>query len=454
MVNELRDKLGIPGQSIDIILPDLPPDAGVVAVRAFQRLYYRRWVAILPIAIIILYTAFYHLPLLPAFIGSAAIIAGAAFLPRESIFRQALPLTRSEPLVANHVLDAMLEGLPAPVMVLDAQTHVLRFNGQAKEMFPALRENQRLSAFLRDPAVLDGVALASNSRVPRQIVRHETRVPIERHVDVTIAWIGAVHGKSPPEQAAILLYLQDLTAQEALNSMRTDFIANASHELRTPLASVLGFIETLQGPAREDTNARERFLTIMARQAKRMARLIDDLLSLSRIEMHQHVRPQNNVDLVSLIDHVIATLKPHSEKTDITLHRNSNTETAEVLGDRDELEQVFSNLIENAIKYGRPGGNVWVSIKTELQGGITVSVRDDGRGIAPRHLPRLTERFYRATDEFGEKTGTGLGLAIVKHAVNRHRGELYVTSEANIGSEFTVTLQMAPKKQCDSTTEG
>lgn len=453
MVNELRDKLGMPAQSIDIVLPDLPPDAGAVAVRALQRLYFRRWVVVLPIAVIVIYTAFFQLPLLPALAGSALIIAGAAFLPRESIFRQALPLRRAEPQPAMRVLDAMLNGLPAPVMLLDEQTQVLRFNSQAKEMFPSLRERQRLSSFLRDPDVLEGVARARSNHIARQVVRYETPVPIERHTEITIAWIGAVHGKSPPGQAAILLYLQDLTAQEALNSMRTDFIANASHELRTPLSSVLGFIETLQGPARDDVNARERFLAIMARQAKRMARLIDDLLSLSRIEMHQHVRPQNNVDLANLVDHVIATLEPLAEKSNITLHLHITAESTEMLGERDELEQVFSNLIENAIKYGRDGGNVWISIERVPGGRLAVAVRDDGRGIAPRHISRLTERFYRATEEYGEKTGTGLGLAIVKHAVNRHRGELHVKSDVDVGSVFTVTLQAAPEAALEDVSE-
>ena len=223
--------------------------------------------------------------------------------------------------------------------------------------------------------------------------------------------------------------------------MRADFVANASHELRTPLASLLGFIETLQGPARDDPAARERFLDIMRGQAQRMTRLIDDLLSLSRIEMHVHVPPH-------AADRPGALARADVESADAAgagegrrhQGRAARTEPVLVLGDRDELLRVFENLIENAVKYGESGGQVDVALVARTGArpagpGRASSVRDYGPGIAPEHLPRLTERFYRVdVAQSREKGGTGLGLAIVKHIVNRHRGQLTIESEAGQGA--------------------
>jgi two-component system phosphate regulon sensor histidine kinase PhoR len=278
-------------------------------------------------------------------------------------------------------------------------------------------------------------------------VQYEQRVPIERHMDVTISWIGPASGSAPERRPAILLSLRDLTEKERLDQLRTDFVANASHELRTPLASLLGFIETLQGAARNDTAAREQFLGIMALQARRMARLIDNLLSLNRIEMRLHLKPQDQVDLVEVAEHVVTALEPLAESSGIAVHLEVPEDAAWVTGDWDELVQVGSNLMENAVKYGRAGGNVWLAVGRTPEGqprGWSITVRDDGPGIDKKHLPRLTERFYRANDAGGEKSGTGLGLAIVKHVVTRHRGELQIASELGNGSSFTVSLAEAP----------
>ena len=245
------------------------------------------------------------------------------------------------------------------------------------------------------------------------------------------------------------MHLRDLTAQEQLKHLREDFVANASHELRTPLASLLGFIETLQGAARNDPAARDHFLDIMARQAQRMSRLIDNLLSLSRVEMRLHLKPQDRVDLNEVVGHVLTTLAPVAEKASMTTHFEVCGSGAWVLGDRDELVQVVSNLVENAVKYGRSGGNVWLTVDRRIEAGISqfrLTVRDDGTGIDQKHLPRLTERFYRANDDGGEKSGTGLGLAIVKHVVARHRGELRIDSELGKGSVFTIILDEAPPR--------
>ncbi len=246
---------------------------------------------------------------------------------------------------------------------------------------------------------------------------------------------------------AILVHLRDLTDQERLDQLRTDFVANASHELRTPLASLIGFIETLQGAARNDQAAREHFLEIMSRQAQRMSRLINNLLSLSRIEMRMHLKPQARIDLNDVSENALLDLESLAEQTGTTLHFSPTPGEAVVFGDGDELIQIISNLVENGIKYGRQGGNVWLSIERKAQNGgskFVLTVRDDGVGIDEKHLPRLTERFYRANDTGGEKSGTGLGLAIVKHVVTRHRGELQIASELGKGSTFAITLGEAP----------
>lgn len=224
-----------------------------------------------------------------------------------------------------------------------------------------------------------------------------------------------------------------------MDRMRTDFVANASHELRTPLASLMGFIETMQGPAREDEVARTRFLGIMLDQAQRMARLIDDLLSLSRLEMRAHVTPRGEVDLAAAVAHVVDTLRPMAEDLGVQIDLTVPDAAIVVPGDHDELIQVFSNLVENACKYGQSGERVEISVTRPEGQGAQVSVRDFGPGIAKEHVPRLTERFYRVDVETSRaKKGTGLGLAIVKHILARHRARLVVRSTLGEGSAFTV----------------
>ncbi len=246
----------------------------------------------------------------------------------------------------------------------------------------------------------------------------------------------------------ILIVLRDLTEERRLERLRADFVANASHELRTPLASVLGFIETIQGPARNDPAARERFLDIMLTQARRMSRLIDDLLSLSRVELNEHVRPTDTVDLVALIAQLRDTLGPGAAEQGVTIEVNAGEPALNVLGDQDELFRLFENLVQNAVKYGATGKRVEVTLESEGRDGrpteAVVTVRDFGPGIPAEHLPRLTERFYRVdVASSRDKGGTGLGLALVKHIVNRHRGKLVIASPPGQGAAFTVRLELA-----------
>ncbi len=251
--------------------------------------------------------------------------------------------------------------------------------------------------------------------------------------------------------AVALLILDDITGLKRTEQMRADFIANAGHELKTPLAALIGFTETLLGPARDDAAARERFLTIMHEQARRMARLVDDLLSLSRIELNEHVAPTGLVALAPVIEEVARGLELRAAERGIRIVCQLAPDLPEVQGDRDELVQVFQNLIDNAIKYARPNSEVTVTgslgpgtVSGAASSQVRVAVTDQGEGIAGEHLPRLTERFYRVdTARSRELGGTGLGLAIVKHLVNRHRGRLEIASRLGHGSTFTVSLRAA-----------
>jgi two-component system phosphate regulon sensor histidine kinase PhoR len=259
-----------------------------------------------------------------------------------------------------------------------------------------------------------------------------TRVPIERHFQAYVS-------RSALAPLTFVL-LHDLTAIKRTEQMRADFVANASHELRTPLAAVSGFIDTLRGHARDDEKAREQFLGIMSVEAQRMRRLIEDLLSLTRIELNEHVPPSAQVDLEAVIRSAAAALAPLARTENITVEISVEPGLPPIVGDRDELTQLFQNLMHNAIKYGRSNGHVWVTL-TAKDGMVRISVRDDGEGIPREAIPRLTERFYRVdVKRSREKGGTGLGLAIVKHIVNRHNGRLQIESEAGVGSTFTVVF--------------
>ncbi|MBZ6077252.1 ATP-binding protein [Microvirga puerhi] len=364
----------------------------------------------------------------------------AASYPRSSKSTERLQLKEAR---RSSVAEAVLAHIPDPVILVDQRSLIVEANTAARVLLPGLKLNHPLSFALRSPDVLDGIDLVLAEGEPIK-VEYSERVPTERTFEVHI---GLLRGNSTDVggRIGVVLVFRDLTSVRRLEAMRADFVANASHELRTPLASLLGFVETLQGPARNDSAARERFLEIMRVQAQRMKRLIDDLLSLSRIEMRAHVPPTEALDFKSITAQMIETLSPLARDRGTIIHAHLPDEPITIYGDRDELLRVLENLIENAVKYGESGGKVDVQLARiegpDGQSQAVLSVQDYGPGIAPEHLPRLTERFYRVdVVQSREKGGTGLGLAIVKHIVNRHRGRLDIASEPGEGARFTVAL--------------
>ncbi len=331
---------------------------------------------------------------------------------------------------------ATLSALDIPVLLLNAEAIVLWENKAAEKVLGLLPIGSHLSARLRSPGILDMVKETISTGEPNQI-EYSERLPSERVYLLRSA--AMVQEDAFGSEKLFLLSFKDISELRRLDRMRSDFVANASHELRTPLASLRGFIETMQGPARSDDVAKERFLGIMLDQATRMSRLVDDLLSLSRLELKSHIAPDQSVDLRPVIGHVRDALLPLAEDLGVEIRLHLPEEKVEVLGDRDELVEVVENLIENACKYGQEGKFVDVFLRNEPSQPVEVSVVDRGPGIPAEHVPRLTERFYRVSvADSRSKKGTGLGLAIVKHILTRHRARLIVKSELGKGSEFTV----------------
>jgi two-component system phosphate regulon sensor histidine kinase PhoR len=330
---------------------------------------------------------------------------------------------------------ALLANIPDPLIVVGADGLVREANAAARDLLPTLRIARPLSYGLRTPEIL--TALSSLSPGETIHVEHRSGPPAQRLFDVQVTALPATGGVQRPD---IMLLFRDFTAARRLEQMRADFVANVSHEMRTPLASLVGFIETLQGPARDDAQARDRFLAIMREQAWRMTRLVDNLLSLSRTELREHLPPDTPVEIRALVTQMVEMLSPRARDRQVEIKVQMPTDPVSVMGDRDELLRLVENLVENAVKYGGSGGRVDVQLGTRSDR-AELSVRDYGPGIAPEHLPRLTERFYRIdVAESRDKGGTGLGLAIVKHIVNRHRGELSIESEPGQGALFRVSL--------------
>ena len=369
------------------------------------------------------------------------------------------------------LLDSVFEALDDPVLVISggevddiAGRRVVLANKAARELLRIQKEGALLVSAMRDPNVLEAVDEALFGGVSRTS-DYNAAGARTRHWK---AWVRPL--PSPGGGNMAILGLRDETDVRRMELMRVDFLANASHELRTPLASLSGFIETLKGHAKDDPKARDKFLDIMAAQAERMGRLVADLLSLSRIELNEHILPSGRVDLPRAASDVVDAISVLSQEKGVSVLLDVQPGDVRVVGDRDEIVQVIQNLTDNAIKYSPVGGTVDLIIRHGLDvdeaagarmAGATrlslltpdreagtryvlVSVRDYGPGMAREHLPRLTERFYRVEGQkSGERPGTGLGLAIVKHIVNRHRGGMIVESAPGDGSLFSVYLPLA-----------
>lgn len=336
---------------------------------------------------------------------------------------------------------ALILALPNPVLMVGADERVRGINEGARRLIGADCDGWHYITALRQPALLD--AVESTLRDGGQ--RNTGYLGNDGARDTT--WDVTVRAVMLSDGLCVVLSFVDLTPLEEAGQMRREFVANVSHELRTPLTSLIGFIETLRGHARNDPAAQDRFLGIMEQEAGRMHRLVEDLLSLSRLEDQERVRPTSRVNLTILVGEVVEALQPIATARGVTIRVENPARTGEILGDWGQLWQVLRNLIENAIKYGAKKGVVTVRIgapehKASLrQSGVELSVTDDGEGIAAHHIARLTERFYRVDSHRSREVGgTGLGLAIVKHIVNRHRGRMRIESQPGAGATFSVVL--------------
>jgi two-component system phosphate regulon sensor histidine kinase PhoR len=400
-----------------------------------------------------------------AAISALVWVAGAPAV-KVALARETAEATHAAAALPAEALMEVAEGLPDPVLVISgndrsdfAGRRILFANRAARDLFRVPSETMLVAA-VRNPEVLEVVDEALFAGLQGQTA-YEAGGVQDRYWNV----LAKPLSPGPDGHHRALLVLRDQTDARRNERMRADFLANASHELRTPLASLAGFIDTLRGHAKDDPAARDRFLEIMAAQAWRMARLIEDLMSLSRIELNEHIRPVAVVDLSLAISDVVDALGPQAQGAGVAFDvAGAPRGQAVVAGDRDQIVQVVQNLIDNAIKYAGRGGRVSVELISDLTAEGAVALRkpqaarlslltpdhaderyaairvgDSGPGIKREHLPRLTERFYRVEGQkSGERLGTGLGLAIVKHIMNRHHGGLAVESLAGEGATFVV----------------
>lgn len=348
-------------------------------------------------------------------------------------------------------LSDLIDTLPLPTLAIDGDERICALNSAAQELVGTTALGRHFVTVLRQPTLVDAVETTAQDS--------KTRVSTFLAGDIGNDTTYDVHVSQIAQSETLILSFQDVTHMAQAGQMRRDFVANVSHELRTPLTALMGFIETLMGPARDDGAAQERFLGIMSQEAGRMNRLVGDLLSLSRVEAQERVRPTDPVDLIEVLHRTLRNLNPVAVDNDVTLVPEFEQEKLALRADGDQLLQVFTNIIENAIKYGGENKRVWVTTRLHMHDralrgpAVHITVRDEGPGIDNIHLPRLTERFYRADSHRSRALGgTGLGLAIVKHILSRHRGRLKIRSELGQGTEFTVILPMdAPVGADDAT---
>ena len=371
------------------------------------------------------------------------LLSATAHIAREAErLSRAMAAREAELTTIVEAEQALVQRLPDPLIVLGPSRAICRSNAAAQAAF-----GPGIAAVLRQPGLRAAIDRAQ-AEGQEQSAELDLPVPVAREVFATVIPL-----RQPlSDGGRIVAILSDRTRERAVERMRADFVANASHELRTPLASLIGFIDTLRGPAADDPPAQTRFLAIMAEQAQRMNRLIDDLLSLSRIELVEHQAPADAVDVEALVRRLAAVFDPQIAARRMALALDIPAGLPGVAGDEDQLEQVLQNLLDNAVKYGREGGAIRIEARAEPparplppRAGVAIRVSDDGQGIARAHIPRLTERFYRADKHRSRAVGgTGLGLAIVKHIVSRHRGQLGIDSIEGTGTTVTVWLPALP----------
>ncbi|MEW7006349.1 ATP-binding protein [Lentilitoribacter sp. EG35] len=347
----------------------------------------------------------------------------------------------------NSRFDQILDGLNALVIIIDANRRIKFANKAAKKKFGDSVVGESFVRIVRQPDCLAAIDAVMNGEGERRV-----EITIGASPSATFEININSVGQGASNETRVALTFEDVSQIRDAQLMRSEFVANVSHELRSPLTALAGFIETLSGPAKDDAGARERFLGLMDKEAARMKRLIDDLLSLSKLQGKERIRPSGHVDVHLLVQRVIATLTPISEQEQKSIDFKNNSKITTILGDEDELIQIFHNIIENAIKYGALDTEVSIEISdldhvAGLDGRVlAASVSDKGAGIAAEDIPRLTERFYRVDKSRSRiKGGTGLGLAIVKHILNRHRGRLQIESEVGAGSTFTIFLPIGEK---------
>jgi two-component system phosphate regulon sensor histidine kinase PhoR len=380
--------------------------------------------------------------------SAVVMVAGGVWAGLKS--SRALPETIGRPeddtKVDTALASAILDALPDPVLLLDNRRQVLAANRAADELLGDRVHGRDVCLTLRHPdaqqavmAALEGHPLGSGTEIVfdssiRRIYQLQV-MPVPKKASVSVRAVVALH---------------EVTALKHVEDMRADFVANVSHELRSPLSTLTGFIETLQTTAKDDAQAQERFLAIMDGEASRMTRLIDDLLSLSRIEVNEHIRPTGRVRIEDILTAVVQSVELRASQKGMHLQLSVPENLTEVVGDRDELRQVMQNLIDNALTYGAPDTAVMITMRAlepyaeTGRPGVEVSIQNFGEGISEDHIDRLTERFYRVDKGRSRAMGgTGLGLAIVKHIVNHHRGRLLVASKEGESSTFSVQLPAA-----------
>lgn len=381
-----------------------------------------------------------------AMVGIGLLLVFALFLPVRTM---TVTKTVEVPVTSAHkpagTMASVVNALADPALTIDRRGTVILRNDAVGRHYPGMQPGKVLTLGLRNPELIAAIDGALKTGETRSFELHET-VPTETWDRVVVAplQIANVNWFSD-EDRQLLITFHSMTELKRVDAMRSDFIANASHELRTPLASLMGFIDTLLGPAANDPVAREKFLGIMRTQAERMSRLIDDMLSLSRIEMHQHVLPTGSVDLSGLLREVREGVQGIAQAAEVEVRLNLPQDEAVTTGDRGQLYEVFENLVDNAIKYGSSGKYVDVTLTpvNRLGARFLVSVVDHGAGVEPEQVPRMTERFYRIDAEASrKKKGTGLGLAIVKHIVQRHRGQIAIRSRAAEGEGLRVEIYL------------